>query len=138
MNERITIRPLVETDYDNFLVKWWNDWGWNAPARDFLPNNALDGLMVLCDGVEVCAGFVYNTNSKVAWIDWIISDKDFREKEPRREAIRYLIEMLSNMAIAVGAKYLYALIKNESLVNTYKGLGYIEGDVYNREMIKIL
>ena len=30
-------RLLTPTDYDTILVEWWGDWGWVAPARDFLP-----------------------------------------------------------------------------------------------------
>jgi hypothetical protein len=37
-----------------------------------------------------------------------------------------------------GSKYIYALIKNNNLVETYKNLGYIKGDSYTSEMIKIL
>ncbi len=37
-----------------------------------------------------------------------------------------------------GSKYSYALIKNESLIGTYEELGYIKGDSYTGEMIKVL
>ncbi len=31
------IRKLNSTDYEEILVEWWNDWGWDPPAKDFLP-----------------------------------------------------------------------------------------------------
>ena len=71
------IRKLNSTDYDNTLVGWWKDWGWEPPAKDFLPDDGESGLIVLDNDVPVCAGFIYITNSKAAWVDWIISNKKY-------------------------------------------------------------
>ena len=132
------LRPLVESDYDDILVKWWNDWGWTPPKRDFLPNNATAGLMVLDGDIPVCAGFIYQTNSSVAWVDWIISNKEYRKKPQRENAIGLLIETLTGTCKNLGSKYCYALIKHRGLIETYKQLGYIEADSYTQEMIKAL
>lgn len=132
------VRPLTDSDYDSILVPWWKDWGWEPPTRDFLPDNGRGGIIVL-DGQEpVCAGFLYVTNSKVAWVDWIISSKTYRKKPQRSEAIGFLIETLTNICKDMGHKYTYALIKHPGLIETYKKLGYIKGDGYVGEMIKVL
>jgi len=104
--EFISVRPLKENDYDDILVGWWKDWGWDPPVKDFLPDNGTGGLIVYHLDNPVCAGFMYMTNSKVS----------------------------KN----VGNKYAYALIKHENLIKTYEGLGYIKGDSYTGEMIKVL
>lgn len=134
----LTIRPLVESDYDNVLVKWWKDWKWDAPQKDFLPDNGTGGLMVLDDEEPVCAGFLYVTNSSVAWVDWIVSSKTYRKKPQRKEAIELLIETLTNVCERNEKKYIYALIKHSGLINTYEKFGYIKGDTYTSEMIKAL
>ena len=36
---KFTIRKLNKTDYDNILLKWWKDWRWTAPPKDFLPDD---------------------------------------------------------------------------------------------------
>ena len=72
------IRPLQENDYDEILVKWWEDWGWEPPQKDFLPDNGKGGIMVLDGDIPICAGFMYVTNSRVAWVDWIVSIKQFK------------------------------------------------------------
>lgn len=134
----LNIRPLNENDYQETLVEWWRQWNWTAPEKDFLPDDGKGGMMV-CDGdTPICAGFIYVTNSKVAWVDWIISSKEYRVKGKRREAIKLLIESLTNISKQTGSKYAYALIKNQSLIQTYKDLGYTKGDSYTSEMIKIL
>jgi hypothetical protein len=132
------IRPLKHEDYDNLLVKWWADWGWQAPKREFLPDGGAGGVCVFEDTTPVCAGFLYTTNSKVAWVDWIISNKDYRKKPGRQEAIELLIDTLTNIARNTGHAYSYALIKHVGLIDTYKRLGYTQADVYTSEMIKHL
>lgn len=132
----LSVRILEKEDYET-LSKWWNDWGWLPPPRDFLPLDGLCGAMVESDGRPVVGGFMYNTNSKVAWIDWVISDRSYRDDD-RKEAIALLLSFLESLAKETGAKYLYALLKHKGLQDTYVSLGYVKGDAYNTEMIKWL
>lgn len=66
------IKLIEDRDYENILVNWWNDWGWTPPNKDFLPENGKGGIIIYDQKTPVCAGFIYTTNSSVAWIDWII------------------------------------------------------------------
>ncbi|QDP61298.1 MAG: hypothetical protein Unbinned1524contig1000_55 [Prokaryotic dsDNA virus sp.] len=132
------IKPLKSTDYEEVLIDWWKDWGWTPPVKDFLPDNGKGGIMVYDKDIPVCAGFVYNTNSKVAWVDWIISNRNYRKTPERKDAINLLIETLTNVCKNLGNKYSYALIKHDRLIKCYEKVGYEKGDVYNKEMIKVL
>jgi len=134
----LIIRELKPTDYDDILVGWWKDWGWEPPQRDFLPSDGVGGVMVLDGDTPICAGFMYLTNSKVAWVDWIISSKTYNIKPKRQDAIKLLISSLTDFCRMSGSKYTYALIKNQSLIKTYEELGYVKGDSYTNEMIKLL
>lgn len=134
----LEIRTLREEDYDNILIEWWKDWGWEPVQKDFLPQNGAGGLIVYDDDVPVCAGFIYLTNSSVAWVDWIISSKTYRKKPERSIALRILIMELTSVCKKVGVKYVYALIKHRGLISAYESLGYVKGDKYTQEMIKAL
>jgi hypothetical protein len=134
----ILVRALNASDYDDILVGWWKDWGWDAPAKDFLPDDATGGLIVFDGDEPVCAGFMYTTNSKVAWVDWIISSKTYRTKPTRKECLDLLIYALTHICKSKEHKYVYALIKDRNLIATYESLGYVKGDSYTGEMIKIL
>jgi len=134
----LTIQRLTENDYDDILVGWWHDWKWTPPQKDFLPDNGTGGFIVYDGEIPVCAGFVYVTNSKAAWVDWIISNKNYTDREGRRLALRLLIQSLTNVSISSGSKYIYALIKNQHLIKVYEEIGYIKGDSYTSEMIKTL
>ena len=134
----LTIRQLNDNDYQDILVEWWSQWGWTAPEKDFLPDNGKGGYIIYDEDTPICAGFIYITNSRVSWIDWIISNKKYTERAKRKEAISLLVDSLTNISKMSGSKYAYALIKNNSLIKTYEELGYIKGDSYTSEMIKIL
>lgn len=136
--ESISIRYLNETDYDTILVGWWKEWGWESPSRDFLPMDGKGGVIAFDGDVPICAGFLYLTNSKASWIDWIISSKTYTDREKRKFAINLLISTLTDLSKDMGNKYAYALIKHDNLIKTYQSLGYIKGESYQSEMIKIL
>jgi len=136
--ESINIRLLTEEDYDAILVGWWKQWGWQAPPKDFLPNNGAGGMIVFDGDTPICAGFLYMTNSKASWIDWIISSKTYTDREKRKHAISSLLEQLTDLSKQMGNKYAYALIKHQNLIKTYESLGYTKGDSYQSEMIKVL
>jgi hypothetical protein len=132
------IRELQDTDYEDILVGWWKQWGWEPPQKDFLPNNGKGGIIVYDGETPVCAGYMYLTNSKVAWVDWIISSKEYNKKPQRKNAIKLLVSALTEICKNTGSKYVYALIKSQNLIGTYEELGYIKGDSYTNEMIKLL
>jgi len=133
MNARI----LNIDDYDQTLRWWWESWGWDAPSKDFLPEDGTGGVMISSNGIEICAGFIYFTNSKAAWIEFVISNKEYKEDD-RREALALLINCLSTIAEDKKIKYIYTSLKSKSLIDIYSNCGFIKGDSNCQEMIKIL
>ena len=135
---QLSIEPLQEGDYEDILCQWWKDWRWTPPSKDFLPDDGLGGFIVYDDGVPVCAGFMYRTNSKAVWCDWIISNIEYKNRQGRQEAIELLINTIANLAQELGNKFIYALIKNKPLINTYNKCGFVEANSYTTEMIKTI
>lgn len=128
------VRLLKSEDY-NTLSAWWKDWRWTPPPADMLPDT---GLMVYKDDVEICAGFVYTTNSKTAWVEFIISNFHYREDD-RHEALEYLIDVLTEVAKELSdCKYVYTSLKSKSLIDRYSNCGFQLGDSNCQEMVKIL
>jgi len=134
----LKILPLKPNDYDEILVQWWKDWRWTPPSKDFLPEDGRGGYIVYDEDTPVCAGFMYVTNSKVVWCDWIISNIKYKDRDKRQQALEMLITRITLHAKSLDKKFLYALIKNKPLINLYKSLGYTEGTTYTSEMIKII
>ena len=123
------IRLVNDSDYE-MLCDRWKGWGWTPPPKDFLPTI---GVVV----EEVAAGFLYVTISKVSWVDWIISDKNYRG-EDRDDIINVVLASLEEISKDYDAKFLYALIKNEKLMKKYEAMGYVKGDSDAVEMIKTI
>lgn len=133
-----TCRFLEEGDYENTLIKWWKDWRWpEPPSKDMLPQDGLCGIMVSKAGVDVCAGFLFLTNSKMAWVEYVISNFEYKNND-RHEAIELLIESLSVIARDKGCKMIFTSLKSSSLIKKYEKCGYKKGSVECTEMIKIL
>jgi hypothetical protein len=131
------VRFLKENDYDT-LSKWWKDWRWTPPPADMLPQNGIGGVMVYKGDTEICAGFVYFTNSKTAWIEFIVSNFQYKDKD-RHEAIEMLINVLTKMVQDMGEyKYIYTSLKSKSLIDRYANCGYQLGSTNCNEMIKLL
>lgn len=134
----LDIRMLNSSDYDDILVGWWKRWRWSTPpSKEFLPQNGEGGFIVYDGDIPVCAGFLYATNSKIAWIDWIVSNFDYKNKDGRREALILLIDTLGEAAKIEEYKYIYSLMTIPSLMELFEELGYVKGYSYTTEMIKI-
>ena len=127
------IRLLTDDDYPK-LVSFWNFWRFPAPPKDYLPDNGKGGLMVHKDGVDICAGFLFFTNSKIAWSEFIVSNHEYRDND-RKEAICFLINELTNIAKEKGFKIIFTSVKNENLINRFKECGYVIGSENTKELI---
>lgn len=131
------IRMLREEDYDNILVNWWKDWGGEIPSKEFLPDNGLGGLMVSKGDINICAGYLYKSNSAIAYCEFIISNYNYREKD-RKDAIVFLIDNIGSLAKYLGYKTIWATVSNKSLAFRYENAGYIKTQTNCVELIKHL
>tara|TARA_R110000744_G_scaffold12332_3_gene36714 strand:- start:11326 stop:11727 length:402 start_codon:yes stop_codon:yes gene_type:complete len=129
----LNIKPLSDNDYDDILCKWWKDWKWTAPAKDFLPDM---GYMVYYNDEPICAGYMYVTNSNVVLLEWIISNFEFKDRKIRKEALFMLIQTITSLSANLGKKYVYSILKSKSLIELYQELGFGKGGQNGTEMIK--
>lgn len=129
-------RWLNDYDYDT-LVEWWKWFRFAPPPKVTLPENGKCGIMVTKDGVEVCAGFLYFTNSNMCWMEYIVSNPNVKDKATRDECIKFLINGLSYLSEVNGYSIIYTSVKNQNLINKYLSCGFIKGSDNCTEMIKI-
>jgi hypothetical protein len=129
-------RQLKETDWD-MLVSWWKWWRWPEMPKDMLPENGTGGFLVSKNGIPIVAGFIYTSNSRLAFIDWIVSNPEYKDKN-RKQAIATLISMAEEAFKASGYKYMITFGRNKSLIDTHKELGYHIDNKQSHELIKIL
>lgn len=133
---KLNVRELRESDWDTLVGFWkaWPEWE-QHPTKDLLPLNGCGGVMVEKEGKPIIAGFLYLTNSKVAWLEWIVSNPDYRESD-RKEALELLINTLETVAINQGYKIILSIGRNKGLIETHKKLGYTVDDKPSYEITK--
>jgi hypothetical protein len=118
----LTTRALQESDWET-LQEWWKKWDWPIMSKDLLPLNGCGGLMIYKGDQLIAAGFLYLSNSKVAWLDWIISNPEYKESD-RKQALALLIDELEKVALAQDYSIIISIARNKSLINIHKELGY--------------
>ena len=129
-------RTLTESDYE-ILTDWWKAWGWPVLAKDMLPDNGTGGIMIENEGENVVAGFLYWSNSKMVWLDWIISNPK-TNRDIRQEAIKKLILTAESMTKEAGSKFMMSISRSNSLLKIHKELGWTIDPDPSHEMIKAI
>jgi len=133
----LNIRRLTDKDWDT-LVSWWSNWPkWQAPVKDFLPEDGKGGLIVEKDNKPIVAGFIYLTNSKTALLEWIVSNPKYRETD-RKQAIELLITGAENLVKSLEYKYLFAVMQHKGLIETHEKLGWNKDPKPSYELTKVL
>ena len=129
-------RTLTESDYE-ILTDWWKAWGWPILVKDMLPDNGTGGIMVDNEGENIVAGFLYWSNSKLVWLDWIISNPKV-SRDIRQEAIKKLILTAESMTKEAGSKYMMSISRSNSLLKTHKQMGWNVDKTPSYEMVKVI
>ena len=84
-------------DY-KILCEWWEDWGLPQHHPDALSET---GIIVSKDGVDICSGFIYSTDSYIAWLEFVTINKKTTKKQ-REGVLEKLGEVLIEKAKAMG------------------------------------
>lgn len=128
--------PYNENNHYAMLASWWDSWtGWVAIPSIMLPEN---GLIIYSDcGVPLCAGFVYKTDSAIAWVEHIISSKD-APKELRGGSVEFLIIELSVLAKELGFIIALTSSKHNGLIQKFEHTQYVKTDLNATILTRIL
>lgn len=128
-----TCREYKEGDYP-MLYSWWVDQKWTPVPMDMLPDL---GLISIIDDKPVCAGFLYTSNSRTVWMEWVIADPTI-DKETRNIALEQLIDNLLTLAESKGAKYVVTSVMHPKLIERLEQKGFIKTDESMQNMLKVL
>jgi len=102
---------LNEEDYA-VVCSMMNGWGMNALHRRMLSEN---GAIVSKDGIDACSGWLYQSDSKITWIEWVVMDKK-APKEIRTGALDFLYETLFNRARELGFEAVMCIANSKPLI----------------------
>jgi len=94
----------------------------DKPDRGLLPGNGIDGFILeKKKGIAAC--YIYLTNSKIAYIDFLICNPKYREKD-RDDIIRTLIDVCVDIALDLGSKVVWATSASKGVVDKCKANGF--------------
>ena len=88
-----------EKDYEA-LCGWWKDWGKTPHPKEALSNT---GIIISKNGVDICSGFVYSTDSYICFLEFATINKN-TTKEQRNGAIEQLFVSALEQAKSMGFK----------------------------------
>jgi hypothetical protein len=132
----LKVRTLLKEDYEE-LCSWWERWDWPILSKDMLPGDGTSGVMVGKNNTNIVAGFLYWSNSDLVWLDWIISNPDYKD-EDKKQAIELLIQTAEEMVKSAGKKYMMSISRSKSLLNIHENLGWNIDKTASHEMVKII
>jgi hypothetical protein len=120
--------------YNHFHYNKIREWAarrdFTIPAPEYLPETGYINN-------NHCAGFLYKTDSKICWLEWVVSNPD-SPKEERNLALNELIDKLCDDAQKLGFKAIFTSVEHEGLLERYKKLGFNTTDKSMTNMIRRL
>ena len=119
--ENITIRPIKEEDYI-LINNWWKMIDKLPPPRNLLPENGLHGLMACKGDRPIVCTYLYLTNSKFGYCDYMISDTSYKGKD-RFEIVLKLMNMSIGTAWELGYEDFWFITQNKQMLEKCKALG---------------
>lgn len=134
MSNKFRYRWLTDADYEE-LCKWWKDWRFPVQPKGILPDNGKCGIMVYTDKMNVCAGFMYFTNSPFVMVEYVVSNFEYKDRD-RKTALRALFSAIEEQAKKHGYYMMFSSVKNENLIGVMEDVGWNPGSTHTTEMVK--
>lgn len=122
-----------ENDYE-IISHWWEEQNWPVIPLETLPKT---GLMIWLGTLPIAAGFLYQTDSSIAILEWIVANPKV-SYEVRGKGLDVLLDDLSFVAHNFGFKKLFTMAKNERLIARAETHGFLKTDEGMTHLIREL
>lgn len=122
----------LDTEKYALVEKWWKDRNWEVPHSSFL---STIGIMIYKDNEPICAGWLYQTDSLMAIVGFIIANTTTMGKT-KKDAIKLLLIKIEETAKNLGFASISMPTSSNSIAKLGVNLGY-RGDKIN-ELHKLL
>ena len=123
------LRPYTVNDY-SLMKSWAEGRKWPVIPAEFLPTTGIIDP-------EHCVGFLYKTDSKICWLEWVLGNPN-SDKEERSKALDNLILALLCEAKSCGYKVVFTSVEHTGLIDRYKKNGFVVSENSMTNMIRSL
>ena len=128
--DNITTRPIEEEDYI-FINQWWKDSKYNPPPRELLAENGLHGIMICKADKPIACTYLYLTNSKMGYCDYLISNPNYKSRD-RFDIITRLMISAIETAYKLGVLDFWFITNNKNMIKRCKELDvHVSKDSFN-------
>ena len=123
------MRAITKEDYPT-INQWCEGWGF--------PEIAIEGAVPPTGFIidDICCGWVYLTNSLVCYTEFIITNKNFANRELRKEAFKELFDGMTDFAKEQGKSIMMMSAKNPFLIKNLIEIGFVKTDSNMTNLIK--
>ena len=117
--------PFTFADYAE-VCRWWKAHQWPCLPLKMLPTIGV--IIKTTQGVGVCAGWLYRTDSCMTVLEWVISNPEV-SSQTRAEGLDLLISCIIEHAKRLGPDMqIFTSAQHPKLIERYKTHGFIECD----------
>jgi hypothetical protein len=102
------------------VVEWWKYYAWPKVEKDAL---STFGMMVVHDGQNLCAGWLYVTNSQFCIIEWLVTNP-YAPLKIRVQGLECLVERLVKEGQGFGKRLAFTSVKSRGLIRMLKKRGF--------------
>ncbi len=110
--------------YD-MLCEWWKAHSWTAPAPGFLSDTGI--IIQNNDGKCLLAGWIYETNSAIALLEFIVANPDY-SKEERDGAFSALMETAEKYLKSRNFSAIFISTENKALMRRLEKYNFKKTD----------
>jgi len=127
MENNIKVRQITMDDYKQ-IDAWYKKRGELRPKMILLPNDGLGGFIVEKNEKPVAVIYLYLTNSKMGYFDFLMSDPDYKEKD-RPNIIMSLFYYCHKKAVSTGCNCIFFTTAITGVIDKFKKLMSNSGDL---------
>lgn len=129
----MTIKLFEPNEHYKLVAEMWEAQNWPIIPLEGLPTT---GMITFQDDIPVAAGFLYNTDSSMAWLEFIVGNPDI-DYELRGQGLDLVIQGLTKVAKNMNKKMIFTVSNHKRLIDRYKSFDFKEQDTVT-ELVRSL
>jgi hypothetical protein len=115
------------------VAAWWEAHKFGVIPPEFLPEN---GLLLSDESGPIAAGFVYLSDSKMGWLEFLVTNPEANPIR-RARALKHLITALTALADSLGVGMLFTSSDNPGLIRMLEGSEFQKGDTGTTQLLRL-
>lgn len=131
--DNLRVKRIEKEDYP-LLNSWYKSWGFPEMAVEGVVSQF--GLIVYNGDEPILAAFLYLTDSITAHPEFLVVNKEYRNKEMKKLAFTRLFTEFEDYAKLHNYKNFIMSVKNPFLIKSLEDNGFFKTDINMTNLIK--